>query len=111
MRRDAATRTPYLLVPGQAGHHIPFIPVVGLRVVDRLGVEPRTSCLQGRRSNQLELAAQCRRRARLWLAALTFPAMELASNDHISLKGGDPPAGTEGFEPPTTRFWKPALYR
>ena len=51
MRRDAATRTPFLLVPGQAGHHIPFIPV------DRVGFEPDNLLLAGQALYQLELAA------------------------------------------------------
>jgi hypothetical protein len=88
--RDAASRTPFLLVPGQAGHHIPFIPV------DRVGFEPDNLLLAGQALYQLELAAhvaggpdrprrsdQGRWRARLWLAALTFPAMEFSSNDHM----------------------------
>ena len=49
--RDAATRTPFLLVPGQAGHHIPFIPV------DRVGFEPDNLLLAGQALYQLELAA------------------------------------------------------
>ena len=77
MSRDAATRTPFLLVPGQAGHHIPFIPV------DRVGFEPDNLLLAGQALYQLELAAHVaddpampagngrdRRRARHWLAAL-----------------------------------------
>jgi hypothetical protein len=107
--RDAATRTPCLLVPNQAGHHIPLIPLIGGRAhsaaaaVDRLGFEPKTSCLQGRRSNQLELAAQDRHPGQpcgwagvpeacgFGLPHKTYPAVEFSKCNHIPpRRGGDP---------------------
>ena len=95
MSRDAATRTPFLLVPGQAGHHIPFIPV------DRVGFEPDNLLLAGQALYQLELAAHVAddpgHARRQWpgivgargigLPRLTFPAMEFSSYDHIPPEG------------------------
>lgn len=46
IRRDARSRTALLLVPGQAGHHFPFIPYCHDVELERF--ELSSTCLRGR---------------------------------------------------------------
>jgi hypothetical protein len=52
--RHARNRTALLLVPGQAGHHFPFMPFA-YRYVELERFELSSTCLQGRRVSARDL--------------------------------------------------------